>query len=163
MRSKFAKTVDSEKTGVCMGLYVRLSVAHSGEVTSTHLAPPTGLLPRKEVEKSCTALRESSKGAALPCPQEKQRGSCTALTEKQRVAALRPKNSNGDTSLRVLESYDPKRLHGCGFVLLLLVFFFLFFCSAGTPPGLLPTSGGGSRSSRPACTRLPVGDDACGH
>ena len=52
MRSKFAKTVDSEKTGVCMGLYVRLSVAHSGEVTSTHLAPPAGLLPRK-VEKSC--------------------------------------------------------------------------------------------------------------
>ena len=76
-------------------------------MTSTHLAPTTGLLPRK-VKKSCTALTKSSKGAALPCPQEKQRGSCTALTEKQRVAALRPKNSNGDTSLRVLESYDPK-------------------------------------------------------
>ena len=86
----------------------RVSVAHNGEVTSTHLAPPTGLLPRKG-KKSCTALTKSSKGAALPCPQEKQRGSCTALTEKQRVAALRPKNSNGDTSLRVLESYDPKR------------------------------------------------------
>merc|ERR1712078_162368 len=49
-----------------------------------------GLLPRKD-KKSCTALTKSSKGAALPCPQEKQRGSCTALTEKQRVAALRPK------------------------------------------------------------------------
>ena len=87
----------------------RVSVAHNGEVTSTHLAPPTGLLPRKEV-KSCTAQAKSSKGAALPCPQEKQRGGCTALTEKQRVAALRPKNSNGDTSLRVLESFDPKRI-----------------------------------------------------
>ena len=143
---------------------VRLSVAHSGEVTSTHLAPPTCLLPRKG-KKCCTALTKSSKGAALPCPQEKQRGSCTALTEKQRVAALRPENSNGDTSLRFIESYDPKRLHGCGFVLLLLVLFFFlsFICSAGTPPGLLPTSGGGSRSSRPACTRLPVEDDACGH
>ena len=157
-RSKCAKTVDSAKTGVCMGLYVRLSVAHSGEVTSTHLAPPTGLLPRK-VEKSCTALTKSSKGAALPCPQEKQRGSCTALTEKQRVAALRPKNSNGDTSLRVLESYDPKRLHGCGFILLLLVFFFAFFYLQRwyparpttnfrwgvqiIPPGLHSASGGG--------------------
>ena len=90
-----------------MSLYVRLSVAHSGEVTSTHLAPPTCLLPRKG-KKCCTALTKSSKGAALPCPQEKQRGSCTALTEKQRVAALRPKNSDRDTSLRVLESYDPK-------------------------------------------------------
>ena len=131
-----------------------MSVAHRGEVTPTHLAPTAGLLPRK-IKKSCTALTKSSKGAALPCPQEKQRGSCTALTEKQRVAALRPKNSNGDSSLRGLEAYDPKRLYGCGFVLLLLVilFFSFFFCSAGTPPGLLPTSGGGSRSSRPACTR----------
>ena len=59
-------------------------------MTSTHLAPTTGLLPRK-VKKSCTALTKSSKGAALPCPQEKQCGSCTALTEKQRSAALRPK------------------------------------------------------------------------
>ena len=109
MRSKCAKTVDFEKTGVEICLFVRLSVAHSGKVTSTHLAPPTGLLPRK-VERSCTALAKSSKGAALPCPQEKQRGSCTALTEKQRVAALRPKNSNGDTSHRVLESFDPKRI-----------------------------------------------------
>ena len=64
-----------------------LSVAHNGEVTSTHLAPPTCLLPRKG-KKICTALTKSSKGAVLPCPQEKQRGSCTALTEKQRVAAL---------------------------------------------------------------------------
>ena len=143
-----------------------MSVAHNGEVTSTHLAPPPGLLPRKG-KKSCTALTKSSKGAALPCPQEKQRGSCTALTEKQRVAALRPKNSNGDSSLRVLEAYDPKRLYGCGFVLLLLVIFFFFlffFCSAGTPPGLLPTSGGGSRSSRPACLSfrwgmMPVATD----
>ena len=120
-----------------------MSVAHRGEVTSTHLAPTAGLLPRK-VKKSCTALTKSSKGAALPCPQEKQRGSCTALTEKQRVAALRPKNSNGDTSLRGLEPYDPKRLHGCGFVLLLLVFsfFFLFFCAALVP--------------RPAFYQLPV-------
>ena len=123
----------------------------------------SSLLPRKD-KKNCPALTKSSKEAALPCPQEKQRGSCTALTEKQRVAALRPENSNGDTSLRFIESYDPKRLHGCGFILLLLVFFFLsFICSAGTPPGLLPTSGGGSRSSCPACTRLPVEDDACGH
>ena len=138
-------------------------------MTSTHLAPTTGLLPRK-VKKSCTALTKSSQGAALPCPQEKQRGSCTALTEKQRVAALRPKNSNGDSSLRVLEAYDPKRLHGCGFVLLFfffssfLSFFLSFICSAGTPPGLLPTSGGGSRSSRPACLSfrwgmMPVATD----
>ena len=102
-----------------------------------------GLLPRKD-KKSCTALTKSSKGAALPCPQEKQRGSCTALTEKQRVAALRPKNSNGDTSLRVLESYDPKRLHGCGFILLLLVFFFCFLLFAALVP-------------RPAYYQLPVG------
>ena len=122
---------------------VSLSVAHRGEVTSTHLAPTTGLLPRK-VKKSCTALTKSSQGAALPCPQEKQRGSCTALTEKQRVAALRPKNSNGDTSLRVLESYDPKRLHGCGFILLLLVFFFVFLLFAALVP-------------RPAYYQLPVG------
>ena len=116
-----------------------------------------GLLPRKD-KKNCTALTKSSKGAALPCPQEKQRGSCTALTEKQRVAALRPKNSNGDTSLRVLESYDPKRLHGCGFVLLLLVFFSFFFVQRWyparpstnfrwrvqiIPPGLHKASGGG--------------------
>ena len=80
----------------------------------------------------------------LPCPQEKQRGSCTALTEKQRVAALRPKNSNGDTSLRVLESYVPKRLHGCGFILLLLVFFFVFLVFAALVP-------------RPAYYQLPVG------
>ena len=122
---------------------VSLSVAHRGEVTSTHLAPTTGLLPRK-VKKSCSALTKSSQGAALPCPQEKQRGSCTALSEKQRVAALRPKNSNGDSSLRVLEAYDPKRLYGCGFVLLLLVifFFFLFFFAALVP--------------RPAYYQLPV-------
>ena len=66
----------------------------------------------KKTLKSGTALTKSSKGAALPCPQEKQekqRVSCTALTEKQRVAALRSKNSCRDTSLRVLESYDPKR------------------------------------------------------
>ena len=68
----------------------------------------SSLLPRKD-KKNCPALTKSSKGAALPCPQEKQRGSCTALTEKQRVAALRPKNLDGDPSLRVLESYDPKR------------------------------------------------------
>ena len=113
-------------------------------MTSTHLAPTTGLLPRK-VKKSCTALTKSSKGAALPCPQEKQRGSCTALTEKQRVAALRPKNSNGDSSLRGLEAYDPKRLYGCGFVLLLLVifFFFLFVFFAALVP-------------RPAYYQLPV-------
>ena len=111
-------------------------------MTSTHLAPTTGLLPRK-VKKSCTALTKSSQGAALPCPQEKQRGSCTALTEKQRVAALRPKNSNGDTSLRVLESYDPKRLHGCGFIRLFLVFFSFFFFFAALVP-------------RPAYYQLPV-------
>ena len=113
-------------------------------MTSTHLAPTTGLLPRK-VKKSCTALTKSSQGAALPCPQEKQRGSCTALTEKQRVAALRRKNSNGDTSLRVLESYDPKRLNGCGFILLLLLVSFLsFFFFAALVP-------------RPAFYQLPVG------
>ena len=86
----------------------------------------------------------------LHFPDEKQQGSCsalpTALTEKQRFAALRPKNSNGDTSLRVLEAYDPKRLYGCGFVLLLLVIFFfflLFFFFAALVP-------------RPAYYQLPV-------
>ena len=103
----------------------------------------SGLLPRTD-KKNCTAQTKSSKGAALPCPQEKQRGSCTALTEKQRVAALRPKNSNGDTSLRITESYDPKRLHGCGFILLLLIFFFFLFFFAALVP-------------RPAYYQLPVG------
>ena len=132
-----------------------MSVAHSGEVTSTHLAPPTGLLPRK-VEKSCTALAKSSKGAALPCPQEKQRGSCTALSEKQRDAVLRPKNSIRDTSPAMKSATD---LHKCGFVRHLLVFLLSFFCLQRwyparpttnfrwrvqiIPPGLHKASGGG--------------------
>ena len=59
-RSKCAKTVDSVKTGVCMGLYVRLSVAHSGEVTSTHLAPPTGKISSKSEQKSMKRIQKKT-------------------------------------------------------------------------------------------------------
>ena len=114
--------------------------------------------PKRQENLHCPDEKQQGSCPALPT-KKKQRGSCTALTEKQRVAALRPKNSNGDTSLRVLESYDPKRLHGCGFVLLLLVFFFFFVfvqrwypARPSTnfrwrvqiiPPGLHTASGGG--------------------
>ena len=37
--------------------------------------------PKRQEKLPCTALTKSSKGAALPCPQEEQRGSCIALPE----------------------------------------------------------------------------------